>query len=259
MEEKFEIKNREGLKIVGLFEPVENSRGIVIVSHGLGGFKEQGHIKLFADTFREAGYSVVRYDTTNSDGESGGKMEDATTTNFLHDFEDIIRWAKQQSWWQDNLILSGHSLGSFAAVLYAEDHPEEVEALVPFSTVVSGKLTLKSPAHPKEQIDEWRAKGYREWESVSQPGLIKRLKWSHVEDRLKYNILPKAHNLIMPVLLVVGENDDSVPPEHIKMFYNKLPGPKEFHIIKGAPHTFRSPKHLKEIKEILTKWLKNKK
>jgi len=31
---------------------------------------------------------------------------------------------------------------------------------------------------------------------------------------------------------------------------------KEFHIIKGAPHTFREPEHLNELKEVFNNWLK---
>ncbi len=61
----------------------------------------------------------------------------------------------------------------------------------------------------------------------------------------------------MPVLLIVGENDKSTPDKTVKDFYNNLPeGKKELHIIKNAPHTFRDPNHLKEIKEIFIKWIK---
>lgn len=34
-----------------------------------------------------------------------------------------------------------------------------------------------------------------------------------------------------------------------------LPGDKEFHIIKDAPHTFREKVHLDEIKQIFLKWI----
>lgn len=257
MTNKFKIKNREGLEIIGLWEPVENSKGIAIVSHGLGGFKEAEHIEMIAKTFNEQNYSVIRYDTTNAFGESGGNYENATTTNHLHDLEDVIEWAKQQKWWQDNPILAGHSLGGFVSVLYAEAHPEEVKALAPFAPVVSGKLSLEAPAHTKESLAEWKRRGYKEEESASKPGVIKRLKWSHNEDRLKYDTLPEARKLTMPVLLVVGTEDLPCPPKHIKLLYDKLSGPKEFHIIKGAPHTYRNPKHLTEIKEILKNWIKN--
>jgi fermentation-respiration switch protein FrsA (DUF1100 family) len=76
-------------------------------------------------------------------------------------------------------------------------------------------------------------------------------------DRLKYDLLPEAGKLTMPVLLIAGEKDNSTPPEHQKILYDKLPGKKEFHIIKGAEHTFREKEHLEEIKQIFLKWIDN--
>jgi len=61
----------------------------------------------------------------------------------------------------------------------------------------------------------------------------------------------------MPVLLIVGENDTSTLPEHQQILYAALPGKKEFHVIKGAPHTFRDPEHLAEIKQLFNSWIKS--
>ena len=58
--------------------------------HGLGGFKEQKHIQTFADAFLENNFTVVLFDTTHTYGESEGKYEDATTTNYYEDLEDVI-------------------------------------------------------------------------------------------------------------------------------------------------------------------------
>ncbi|MBI4090138.1 MAG: hypothetical protein HY421_01930 [Candidatus Kerfeldbacteria bacterium] len=88
------------------------------------------------------------------------------------------------------------------------------------------------------------------------PGVIKRLKWSHVADRLKYDLLPNVGKLRMPVLLLVGELDEPTPVKHQQLLYEVLPGPKEVHIIPGAPHTFRDPRHLQHIHRILSAWLK---
>jgi len=55
--------------------------------------------------------------------------------------------------------------------------------------------------------------------------------------------------------LIVGESDKSCPPRHQRILYYQLPGKKELHIIKGAPHTFTAVEHLAEIKGILGKWI----
>ena len=43
--------------------------------------------------------------------------------------------------------------------------------------------------------------------------------------------------------------------EHQKILFDALPGPKEFHVIKGAPHTFLDQEHLKEIEALFLKWI----
>lgn len=248
------IKNRKGEKIVVVIEEAQNQKGLAFIMHGLGGFKEQPHIQTFAQAFKDNGYTVVLFDTTNSSGESDGKLEDATLTNYYEDLEDVISWASGQNFYNEPFVLCGHSLGGISTAMYAEKYSEKVKALAPISTVVSGHLSEQRTEF-KKYGKEWEKKGIREWESSSRPGVIKRLKWAHTLDRRKYDILPEANKLIMPVLLIVGDFDKTTPAEHQKMLFEKLPGKKELHIIKGAPHTFMDKEHLEEIKEIIKKWI----
>jgi len=253
---KLFIKNRHSKNIAVVVEENKNPKGLVFVMHGLGGFKEQKHIQAFTDAFRENDFTTVLFDTTHTYGESDGLYEDATTTNYYEDLEDVINWAKTQSWFQKPFWLVGHSLGGISTALYAERHPNEVKALAPISTVVSGELSVETKK-TRGTLDEWKKTGWLIAKSESKPGLIKKLKWSEMEDRLKYDLLPEANKLTMPVLLIVGDKDDGTPPEHQKILFDKLPGKKEMHIIKNAPHTFKDPEHLAEIKTIFDTWIKN--
>ncbi|MBI4426691.1 MAG: alpha/beta fold hydrolase [Candidatus Kerfeldbacteria bacterium] len=248
------IQNRHGQKLAVVVEQPKQPTGLAFVMHGLGGFKEQPFIRTAAGTLLDYGYTVVTFDTTNTFGESDGDYADATTTNYYEDLEDVIAWAMKQSWYIEPFILAGHSLGGICTALYAEQYPTKVKAPFPASTVVSGKLSLQSE-DPKA-LAEWKQTGWQEEPSRSKPGVMKRLKWSHMEDRQKYNLLPNIGKLTMPVLLVVGQHDESTPVQHQQLLYEALPGSKEIHIIKGAPHTFRDPKHLQEIHQIVNNWLK---
>lgn len=239
-----------------VLDEAEKPKGLAFVMHGLGGFKEQPHIQVLAQAFKDNNYTVVLFDTTNSIGESDGKYEDATVTNYYADLEDVITWAKNQSWFMAPFYLAGHSLGGFCTAYYAQNYPKEVKAVAPISTLISGELSLI--AHGKEEIDNWRKSGWKITSSLSRPGLVKKLKWAHMEDRLKYDLLKNVDKLTMPVLIIVGENDESIPPAHQQLLYEKLSGEKEFHIIKGAEHTFRDKEHLEEIREIMGKWVEVK-
>lgn len=257
MSQKLFIHNRAGQKIVVLIDFVENPKGLAFIAHGLGGYKEEKHIELFARVCTSQGLTAVRFDATNTLGfrESEGNYEDATVTNYYADLEDVIAWAKTQPWYQEPFVLIGHSLGGMSTALYAQAHQYEVRALAPIATVVSGALSMEA-SHHKGILEQWKRTGWREEESVSQPGVIKCLKWSHMEDRLRYDLLTHASALIMPVLMVVGEKDTNALPEHQKVLFDAIPhDKKELHLIEGAPHVFREPTHLGAVEKIISDWL----
>ena len=254
--EKIFIKNRKGQNIAVIIEWSDGQKGLAFVMHGLSGFKEQDHIVAFANAFKKRGFTVIRFDTTNTFGESDGSYENATITNYYDDLEDVINWARDQKWYQEPFALSGHSLGGICTALFAEKYPEKVLALAPIAPVVSGQLSIEAHRHFKpDQLTEWERIGWIEERSISKPGVVKRLPWSHIIDRLRYDLLPEASRLTMPVLLIVGENDTATPPDQVKLLFQVLPGEKEFHIIKNAPHTFREKEHLEEIEKLFLNWI----
>jgi uncharacterized protein len=252
---KIFIQNRNNKKLSVIVEESPNQKGLAFVMHGKGGFKEQAHIQIFADVFKENGFTAVRFDARDTIGESEGKMEDATITGYYQDLEDVINWAKTQSWYMEPFWLAGHSLGGICIALYAENHPAMIKALAPVSTVVSGKLSYE--AHDPKELEEWKRTGWNIRESRSKPGVIIKSKWTNMEDRLNYDLLKNTDKLKMPVLLIVGDKDTSTPLKHQQILLESLPGKKELHIIKGAPHTFKESAHLKEIKDIFNDWIKN--
>lgn len=255
---KFSIKNRKDLKIVGELYVQENSTGLAFVQHGLGGYKEQIAIVATVDILLKNNYTVVNFDTTNSVGESEGKYEDATMQLHYEDLVDVIDWAKNQSWYQDPFLLSGSSMGGYAVLRYAEDHNLEVKAVIAKAPVVSGELSFKTnEKFESEKLKEWKVTGWNERKSVSKPGVIKKLPWSHMEERLNHNLVPNASKLNMPILLIVGDMDTSCPPDVQEKLFNVLPknSNNELKIIKGAPHTFKEDNHINEFQNAINKWL----
>lgn len=250
---KISIKNRDGNKICVLVEGSETAGKLAFVAHGLGGNKEEAHIRAMAEAFLETGYTVVTYDAVHTFGESeGGEFEDATVTNYYADLEDVIKWASEQSWYAEPFVLAGHSLGSISVALFAEKYPEKVKALAPISTVISGALSLETPKYGPELIEQWKQTGIKV--DRGYEGRERRLQWSHMEDRLKYDLLPNAHKLTMPLLMVVGSKDDGTPVAHQKLLYDKVSGEKDFHIIEGAFHSFTRPHEQAELKTIVKAW-----
>lgn len=250
------ITNRQGQKMVVLVEGQDQPKGLVFVMHGLGGFKEQAHIASWAEVFREKGFTVVRYDSTNATGESEGEFEKATLTNYYNDLEDVIAWAGGQNWYQEPFVLIGHSLGGFSVARYAQKYPEKVKAVAPIAPVVNFALSMENAKKNDPNLASWQATGWKEWHSTAKPGLIKRLPWSHMEDRKNHDLLKEANKMTMPVFVAVGERDTSTPAEHVKIFFDAIPGDKkELYLIPGAPHSYSEAEHLSDLKSHLSAWI----
>jgi len=146
-------------------------------------------------------------------------------------------------------------LGAISTALFAEKYPEKIKALAPISVVVSGKISFEAhELSPNlENLEEWKREGVRVTKSYDGTK-EKRLKWSHMEDRLKYDLLPEANKLTMPVLMIVGGKDDPTPLAHQQILYDKLPGKKEIHVIEGAMHSFYEPHEQQELKQLIKTW-----
>lgn len=252
--QKVFIQNRYGLKMTVVVQGTEKQKGLAFIAHGLGGAQTQDHIKLMVKKFLKHNYCVVTFDATHSFGESDGNYENATTTNYAHDLEDVIAWATTQPWYKELFILAGHSQGGISSILFAQKFPYKVKALAPISTVVSGKLSVE--AHDDAELAQWKREGILCKPSRSFPGVMKCLKWTHMEDRLMYDVLPQADKLVMPVLLGTGEFDISTPVKHQQILFDAIPGEKkEIFIIKGCAHTPRSKEHLDQLGIIMEHWL----
>lgn len=276
--EKVFIKNRNNLNVrVCIDMPVldENNfqKGLAFIMPGLGSQHKKTEFRALAEILTRHGYVAISFDPTHSFGESDGLYEDATFTNYASDLEDVIEWASKNleefeqnptdrpntanrvnATYVEPFILVGHSLGAMSVAYYTERFPEKVKALAPISTTVSGKLSIE--ARPAEEIEKWKNLGYQE--TVRSNGEVRRLKWSHMEDRLTYDLLEKAEQIKAPLLMLVGDLDPLTPPRHQQLLFDVVATSaedKELHIVKNADHNIGTPETLAQVKDIFEKWL----
>ena len=254
--QKYFINNRYGLKIAIIVERPWFSRGTALVMHGLGATKEQPHVAACAKAFRDYRYTTVRFDTTNSFGESGGDFGDATLASSFEDLQDVMAWLRIQPWFRRPLILAGHSLGGMCTAMYTEQNPGHVGALAQLSSAVSGAFLIEAmeKSYPAE-VKRWRETGEVVF-AESVPRYIRMLLPTNLESFLAYDALPQASELSMPAVFIVGESDWLTPPNVIQKLYDAVPGKKELHIVPGAPHTFREQAHIDKVTEIMAGWIR---
>lgn len=261
MSEKYSIKNRHGLKLVIQVDEPEKPTNLVFMAHGQGGCKEQDHIQAFTEAFLDNNYRVVRFDATHALGESEGDLFDVTYDSYIEDLEDVIAWAKTQTWFQSPFALCGQSMGAQSTAWYTENHPDEVSLLAPIAPTVNFELWYSSMP---EKNKAWQEQGHKEEVSRYRPGFIKKIGWQVAESLKQFDLLPNADKLKMPVFFMAGEFDDPCPYENQKILFDKIPSTnKKFVKIAAAEHSFRNAQtgeygsELKEAKVELNKWLKS--
>ncbi len=258
---KTSIVNRSGLTLTTYVDAPNQPNGLVFIAHGLGGFANQVHIEAFAQSFLANNYRVVRFDATHSLGESEGELADVTYDTYVSDLEDVIAWAKQQDWFTSPFALCGHSMGAQSTTWFAEHNAQDVSLLLPMAPTIN--YDLHSSTMPAEFVKQWQQEGYKEMMSRSMPGVVKRMNWTVEESLKKFDILPLAANLTMPVLMIVGSQDNPCPPNHQQIFMEQVGSTnKQLTILDGLEHSYRNDatnkydEGIHNVQKIITDWLK---
>jgi pimeloyl-ACP methyl ester carboxylesterase len=259
---RYTIKNRHGLKLVIRVDTPEDPKELAFIAHGQGGFMGQDHIQAFAEAFLANNFRVVRFDATHALGESDGDIMDVTYDSYVEDLEDVIAWARSQPWFSQPFALCGQSMGAQSTAWYAEHHPEQVSYLAPIAPTINYELWSKTM--DPEFLKNWQERGYKEEPSRSKPGLVPRVGWGVGESLKRFDLLPLAAKLTMPVFFMVGEFDQPSPYKNQKILFDLIPSRnKKFIKIAGAEHSFRNndtQEHgpeLQKAKSALVSWLYN--
>ena len=212
-----------------------------------------------AQAFFDNGFITFNFDATNSFGESDGEFEKATLQLHYEDLEDVVIWAKEQAWYTGKLALTGHSMGGYTVARYGEEYSDQVDYIASIAPVVSGELSWQAHrrAYPG-QLEEWKESGWLIRESKSRPGTFMRRPWSHMEERLNHDLLPKAKNLTMPIFFYVGGGDKLCPSDQTQILFDKVPGDnKEIIMNPEVGHVYRTDGEIEHLYQSVNRWIKN--
>lgn len=126
---RYTFLSDQGQKLVGYkyYKTLENTKGIVMISHGLGGGGHNSYMDV-ADYFTSNGYIVFAYDTTGNDESEGSSVKGLPQG--LTDLDYAIEFVKQTSDFEYlPIMLFGHSWGGYSAGSVLNLHPD-VKAVV---------------------------------------------------------------------------------------------------------------------------------
>ena len=179
---------------------------LVIIVHGYTGDMEEPHIEGTAKAVTEAGFAALRVEMYGH-GKSGGRFRDHTLYKWVANMLAVTEYARELDFVTD-LYLCGHSQGGLLVMLIAGMCPDRFKAIIPLSPAWmipeyarAGEF-LGDKVDPVNIPDEFLQNG----DNVLSGNYIRVAQTIHVEDEIaRYN---------GPVLIVHGDEDESVPYEY---------------------------------------------
>lgn len=214
--DKFTMLSDRGEELCGFLFPCVDSRHerIAFIVHGYHSDHAETAGMLF-EYYHSRGFDVFCPDNTAS-GESGGSFFGYG----LFESEDCLKWLRLlgEMYPEAKIALHGFSLGG-ASVLMASDRvPDSVSFIVDDSGFYDASRLLRKQLGilytPMRHLNRLVA-GY----DVEDARV-----WEHVE------------NTKVPVLVIHGEDDPTVPVFMGREIYERLPQPKEALFSKGVRH-----------------------
>jgi pimeloyl-ACP methyl ester carboxylesterase len=241
MSETFELLSGEGLPIRGNFDAPPGARALVIVVHGFKGFKDWGFFPWVAETLCNHGFAVCRFNMSRSGiGENPDAFDRLdlfahdTYSIQLADLRTVVAFAQSRFAGLPTFLL-GHSRGGGIALLGARDVPK-----------LAGVATWSAISHANRWDDgavrDWRRTG---WLDVINARTKQNMRMSTAilddfeahRDRL--DILHAASLLDVPLLVIHGANDESVPAAEAEEIARRA-RTSALLIIGKASHTYNA-------------------
>lgn len=254
MKEHFWVKSRNKRLSVMLHTPDRQPEDVpvIVCCHGFTGDKV-GYNQLtlnLANALEQAGFAVVRFDFLGSGDSEGEFAEDTFISGWQQDLENILGWLREQPRYRNApKILYGHSLGGLI-VLTRKDYEGDIRGGIVFAPTTCPVDTFRNiifgpelwgRACSGEEIANFYGRGFR-------------IKSQFVNDLLQYRFDPlaAARQLSIPMLIVHGAGDTSVPvgdSDRLAMVYG---GPREY-VILEADHLATG--HQAELQKTVRRWV----
>lgn len=228
-----QIKNinfkREDLTIVGdLLIPDscldKEKYPILIYSHGFGSTRHESHG--YIQDMVHHGYAVYAFDFCGGgiESESDGSTLDMSVLTEKKDLEAVLKGIQSLPCCE-KVILWGASQGGFVSAIVANDHIDEVEALILY--------------YPAFVLQDDAKKAYPNIEDVPKSYPIMDMEVGRVYnvDARSFDVYESIGNYTKPVLIIHGTEDPIVPISYTQKAA-KIYKNVKYMVLEGAGHGF---------------------
>lgn len=247
------IKSTYGYISANVAGPTGPITKAVTVMPGFLDTKDYFHLLEIQRFLLESGYLAISFDPTGIWDSEGGN-ERHSISQHLIDLERVIDWIKNNFSEVKEISIGGYSLGGFVAMLYSIKNPHQISKV----------FTIMSPPHfpgsnlMKSKVVKWKALGIKHSTRIAAhdgSDVEFHLPYAFVEDSLQYQN-PRYSEIKIPKLFIAGQEDEHNTPKMIKEIYDSSVEPKQYDVIKGAIHDYRTqPSKVMAINKLVLEFL----
>ena len=213
----------------------------------------------FAHALADAGFLVLRYDKRGV-GQSGGRIESATLTDYAEDVRAALRTiGDRKDVDRRRIAVLGHSEGGALAMMTAaKEKRVAAVALVAAVGTTGADLNLYQVTHALERSNRPAAERQatielqrqiqqavitgKGWETITIPAAVrKQADTPYFQSFLSYDPAKVMNDVQQPILIVHGMLDTQVPPDNAEKLetlakQRKKGGPVEIVKVPGVNH-----------------------
>lgn len=239
------LKTSDGFSLDAVFNRVEKSKWVIILSHGVTSNKvEEVVLSALEKKLNEGGFSTLRFDYRAHGKSSGNSIEDFSISGELIDLETIIFFLKKEGF--EKIGLVGVSFGGGVGAEFAGRHPDVINKLCLVSPVIDSSLVMHGTS-------DWCKKYFSNYEAkLSSKGYIVagssgfKFGPKAIKEMLTYTPHISLTHYPGPVLLVHGTADEIVNLADVQKVLKTVSVPHlRVELIKDGDHAFHKQPYQK--------------
>jgi putative redox protein len=195
----------------------------------------------------DEGFKVLRFDFSGN-GQSEGKFSESFYSKQIDEMKTAGSFmsAQKTSW----IGLAGHSMGAMVALLAAGEMAN-----------VKAVCTLASKASPLDKSHFFNEGQRQDLERTGKLHFISRgrkleLTKDFFEDAAQYKLSDIMAALGQPLLVVHGDQDETVSVENAYKLHQLKPTDTDLAIVLGADHMFSQDEHRQQVTQLVVGWFK---
>ncbi|MBZ9572425.1 alpha/beta fold hydrolase [Patescibacteria group bacterium] len=250
MEKPIVFKNKRGKQLMGILHLPEGKKKfpLIVICHGFGGDKTRREFVRLARDLEKNKIATFRFDFEGC-GDSEGKLEKTTVRKQVSDLETVINLIlKQKNINKNKIVFLGHSLGCLIAAFFIKQSKFPIKTLVFWAPGFNQKA-LFPIWNTKNDLKKWRRQGY----FIRKD---KKFGISYLKENEKKDYTPLFSQIQVPILIVHGQKDETVPIRFSRQLAQKYKNIKLI-ILPKADHKFEDYYSQKKLIKETVRWLRH--